>query len=183
MRAREGVMRSQLYGEELSRLYPVVEENLSDSGSLDCVLEFLIRAGGRSLPEVRERNFTHENRVMCGNLQAAMTMVPEAWEKDMNMNVEKKAFYNWSAMAMEPWDGPGTFGAAHFIYAASFTIMRIAALLTFSDGRYVGAILDRNGLRPARYYLSDDNVLYMSSETGVTDLPHERCVQKVCLVV
>lgn len=104
-----------------------------------------------------------------------MTMVPEAWEKDMNMNVEKKAFYNWSAMAMEPWDGPGRSKSHEYVTARK----TFAALLTFSDGRYIGAILDRNGLRPARYYLSADNVLYMSSETGVTDLKHNQCVQKV----
>ena len=140
MRAREGLMSSGVYGSELRKLYPVVEEGLSDSGSLDCVLEFLVKAGGRSLPE------------------AAITMVPEAWQKDQRMNVEKKAFYNWAAMAMEPWDGP--------------------ALLTFSDGRYVGAVLDRNGLRPARYYQSTDGVLYMSSEVGVTDLTPEQVQHK-----
>lgn len=78
---------------------------MTDSGSFDNVLEFLVRAGGRSLPE------------------AAMTMVPEAWEKDEDMKPEKRAFYRWAAMQMEPWDGP--------------------ALLAFSDGRYIGAILDR----------------------------------------
>uniref|UniRef100_A0A914W184 glutamate synthase (ferredoxin) n=1 Tax=Plectus sambesii TaxID=2011161 RepID=A0A914W184_9BILA len=140
MRAREGVMESTKYGADLQKLYPVVEDGQSDSGCFDNVLEFLVRAGGRSLPE------------------AAMTMVPEAWEKDQHMNVEKKAFYNWSAMAMEPWDGP--------------------ALLTFTDGRYVGAILDRNGLRPARYYLTDDDHLYMSSEVGVADIPVESVVHK-----
>jgi glutamate synthase (NADPH/NADH) len=89
MRAREGVMHSSKYGEDLQKLYPVVEDGLTDSGSFDNVLEFLCLAGGRTLPE------------------AVMTMVPEAWEKDQYMNVDKKAFYNWSAMAMEPWDGPG----------------------------------------------------------------------------
>uniref|UniRef100_A0A915JE14 glutamate synthase (ferredoxin) n=1 Tax=Romanomermis culicivorax TaxID=13658 RepID=A0A915JE14_ROMCU len=136
MHSREGVMASKIYGEDLEKMYPVIEENLSDSGCLDCVMEFLVMAGSRSLPE------------------AAMTMVPEAWEKDQRMNVDKKAWYNWSAMAMEPWDGP--------------------ALLVFSDGRYVGAILDRNGLRPARYYISDDNVMYMASEVGVCDLEPEK---------
>lgn len=78
-----------MYNDDLPKLYPVVETGLSDSGSLDCVLEFLIRGGGRSLPEVH----------MCfpkfSIFQAAMTMVPESWEKDANMSVEKKAFYNW----------------------------------------------------------------------------------------
>ncbi|KAL8570900.1 hypothetical protein ACOMHN_023573 [Nucella lapillus] len=81
-------------------------------------------------------------------------MVPEAWQNDKNMSEEKKAFYQWAAFAMEPWDGP--------------------ALLTFTDGRYIGAILDRNGLRPSRYYVTEDNFMYMSSEVGVTDrLPKE----------
>lgn len=140
MRAREGVMQSKYYGEDLPKMYPVIEENLSDSGCVDCIMEFLVMAGNRSLPE------------------AAMTMIPEAWEKDQRMNVDKKAWYNWSAMAMEPWDGP--------------------ALLVFSDGRYVGAILDRNGLRPARFYISKDNVMYMASEVGVCDLEPENIEQK-----
>ncbi|KAK7486587.1 hypothetical protein BaRGS_00022112, partial [Batillaria attramentaria] len=136
MKAREGVMHSRVYGDRLSQLYPVVEEGMSDSGCVDNVLEFLCMAGGRELPE------------------AVMTMVPEAWQNDKNMAEDRKAFYRWSAFAMEPWDGP--------------------ALLTFSDGRYIGAILDRNGLRPSRYYVTKDNFMYMSSEVGVTDRqPHE----------
>jgi glutamate synthase (NADPH/NADH) len=140
MRAREGVMSSEKYGDNLSRLYPIVEEGLSDSGCLDNVLEFLVKAGGRELPE------------------AAITMVPEAWEKDRKMNRDKKGFYNFSAMAMEPWDGP--------------------ALLTFSDGRYIGAILDRNGLRPSRFCVSTSHVMYMASEVGVTDLVPSQVIQK-----
>lgn len=93
------------YFEDIKSLYPVVEPNLSDSGAVDCTLEFLSMAGGRSLPE------------------AIMTMVPEAWQNDITMPDEKKNFYNWAACTMEPWDGP--------------------ALFTFTDGRYVGAILDR----------------------------------------
>ncbi|CAP23162.1 Protein CBG01975 [Caenorhabditis briggsae] len=140
MRAREGVMKSKHYRDDLQKLFPIVEEGLTDSGCLDNVMEFLVRAGGRSLPE------------------AAMTMVPEAWEKDDDMSTEKKHFYRWAAMSMEPWDGP--------------------ALLAFSDGRYIGAILDRNGLRPARYYLTDDDHLYLSSEVGVNDIPIESVVKK-----
>lgn len=105
MKAREGVMSSKLYGKKLKELYPVVEPNLSDSGAVDCVLEFLVMVGQRSLPE------------------AVMTMVPEAWQNDLTMATEKRDFYHWAACAMEPWDGP--------------------ALLTFTDGRYVGATLDR----------------------------------------
>lgn len=140
MRAREGVMHSQVYGDQLKKLYPVVEEGMTDSGCVDNALEFLWMAGGRELPE------------------AIMTMVPEAWQNDKNMSAEKKAFYRWSAFAMEPWDGP--------------------ALLTFCDGRYVGAILDRNGLRPSRFYVTKDNVMYMASEVGVIDLPSADVVQK-----
>ncbi|KAJ1362991.1 hypothetical protein KIN20_022733 [Parelaphostrongylus tenuis] len=140
MRAREGVMSSKLYKDDLSKLYPVVEQGLTDSGCFDNVCEFLVRVGQRSLPE------------------AAMTMVPEAWEKDEEMDQEKKAFYRWAAMTMEPWDGP--------------------ALLVFCDGRYVGAILDRNGLRPARYYLTADDHLYLSSEVGVNDHDVESVVKK-----
>ncbi|CAB3410195.1 unnamed protein product [Caenorhabditis bovis] len=141
MHAREGVMKSKYYRDDLQKLFPIVEEGLTDSGCLDNVLEFLVRAGNRSLPE------------------AAMTMVPEAWEKDDDMSSEKKHFYRWAAMSMEPWDGP--------------------ALLAFSDGRYIGAILDRNGLRPARYYLTDDDHLYLSSEVGVNDIEIGTIVKKV----
>uniref|UniRef100_A0A023EWE8 glutamate synthase (NADH) n=1 Tax=Aedes albopictus TaxID=7160 RepID=A0A023EWE8_AEDAL len=132
MKAREGVMKSEQYGEELKKLYPVVEPNLSDSGSCDCVLEFLTQVGNRSLPE------------------AVMTMVPEAWQNDRTMSQEKRDFYHWSACVMEPWDGP--------------------ALISFTDGRYIGAILDRNGLRPSRFYVTRDNLLIMASEVGVYDV-------------
>nr|XP_014291761.1 glutamate synthase [NADH], amyloplastic isoform X1 [Halyomorpha halys] len=130
MKAREGVMKSP-YIDNLKELYPIVEPNLSDSGSLDCVLEFLVNAGGRTLPE------------------AVMTMVPEAWQNDATMPKDKRDFYQWAACVMEPWDGP--------------------ALLTFTDGRYIGAILDRNGLRPSRFWLTKDNILVMASEVGVYD--------------
>lgn len=140
MKAREGVMSSTIYGEQLKQLYPVVEPNLSDSGSADCVLEFLVMAGQRSLPE------------------AVMTMVPEAWQNDLTMATEKRDFYHWAACAMEPWDGP--------------------ALLTFTDGRYVGAILDRNGLRPSRFYVTKDNMMVMASEVGVYDTPPSNVILK-----
>uniref|UniRef100_A0A8D8I6P6 Glutamate synthase [NADH] n=2 Tax=Culex pipiens TaxID=7175 RepID=A0A8D8I6P6_CULPI len=132
MKAREGVMKSDAFGEDLKKLYPVVEPNLSDSGSCDCVLEFLTQVGNRSLPE------------------AVMTMVPEAWQNDRTMSQEKRDFYHWSACVMEPWDGP--------------------ALISFTDGRYIGAILDRNGLRPSRFYVTKDNLLIMASEVGVYDV-------------
>lgn len=132
MKGREGVMQSELFGESLKKLYPVVEPNLSDSGSFDCVLEFLTIAGERTLPE------------------AVMTMVPEAWQNDKTMPQEKRDFYQWASCVMEPWDGP--------------------ALISFTDGRYIGAVLDRNGLRPSRFYVTTENILVMASEVGVYDV-------------
>ncbi|CAG5124464.1 unnamed protein product, partial [Candidula unifasciata] len=143
MKAREGVMSSKAFGDKLSLVYPVIEEGMSDSGSLDNVLEFLCMAGGRELPE------------------AILTMVPEAWQNDVTMTTEKKLYYRWTAFSMEPWDGP--------------------ALLTFTDGRYIGAILDRNGLRPSRFYVTKDNFMYMSSEVGVADRDPEDIIQKLRL--
>lgn len=141
MQAREGVMANSSFGKEkLNKLYPVVEPGMSDSGSLDNVLEFLVMAGNRSLPE------------------AVMTLVPEAWQNDELMPEYKKNFYRFAASLFEPWDGP--------------------ALLTFSDGRYVGAILDRNGLRPSRYYVTKDDIMVMASEVGVYDTKPENVVQK-----
>ena len=139
-------MESEKFQSHLSKLYPIVEPDSSDSGSVDNVLEFMVRAGsGRSIPE------------------AMITMVPEAfsqkgankYEKDGDGEKEeeeldlKEAFYKWSALRMEPWDGP--------------------ALFTFSDGRFVGAILDRNGLRPSRYVQTNDGLVVMASEVGVVD--------------
>lgn len=132
MKAREGVMHSDFFGNDLKKLFPIVEPNLSDSGSFDCVLEFLTECGQRTLPE------------------AVMTMVPEAWQNDTTMPQEKRDFYQWAACVMEPWDGP--------------------ALISFTDGRYIGAVLDRNGLRPSRYYITKNNILVMASEVGVYDV-------------
>ena len=87
-----------------------------------------------------------------------MTMVPEAWQNDTAMDGDKKNFYRFAACTMEPWDGP--------------------ALVTFSDGRYIGAILDRNGLRPSRFYVTDDNLMVMASEVGVYDVSPEKVLQK-----
>lgn len=128
MKAREGVMHNEEFGKSLKDLYPVVEPNLSDSGSADCVLEFLVHAGNRNLPE------------------AVMTMVPEAWHNDPTMTKDKRDYYHWAACIMEPWDGP--------------------ALISFTDGRFIGAILDRNGLRPARVYMTKDNMMIMASEVS-----------------
>jgi len=128
MKAREGTAESELFGEDIKRILPVIEPDVSDSGSFDNVLEFLLM-GGRSLQE------------------AVMMMVPEAWQNDASMSEEKRAFYEYQSALMEPWDGP--------------------ASIVFTDGRYIGATLDRNGLRPSRYYLTHDDRVIMASEVGV----------------
>ncbi|RWS12234.1 glutamate synthase 1-like protein [Dinothrombium tinctorium] len=140
MRAREGVMKSDRYGGDLQKIYPVIEPDMSDSGCVDNVLEFLVMVGGRSLPE------------------AIMTMVPEAWENSNVIHPEKKLFYHWASCVMEPWDGP--------------------ALLTFTDGRYIGAVLDRNGLRPSRFVLTKDGFVVMASEIGVLDIDSSKIILK-----
>jgi len=128
MRAREGSAESKFFGESIQDLFPVVEPDVSDSGSFDNVLEFLLM-NGRSLQE------------------AVMMMVPEAWQKNELMDAERKAFYEYNSCLMEPWDGP--------------------ASIAFTDGRYIGAVLDRNGLRPSRYYITHDDRVIMASEVGV----------------
>ena len=128
MRARQGVVASELFGDSIDRLFPVVEPDTSDSGSFDNVLEFLLMTG-RTLQE------------------AVMMMIPEAWQKREQMKANKRAFYEYHSCMMEPWDGP--------------------ASIAFTDGRYIGAVLDRNGLRPSRYYLTHDDRVIMASEVGV----------------
>ncbi|KAF2397227.1 glutamate synthase-like protein [Trichodelitschia bisporula] len=140
MRAREGVMQSALFGEDLDSLYPIIEDGGSDSAAFDNVLELLVINGVLSLPE------------------AVMLMVPEAWQGNRSMDPAKQAFYEWAACMMEPWDGP--------------------ALFTFSDGRYCGANLDRNGLRPCRYYVTDDDRIVCASEVGTIWIEPESIVQK-----
>jgi glutamate synthase (NADPH/NADH) large chain len=135
MTARQGVMSSALFGDELSKLFPIMELDTSDSGSFDNALELLLMAG-RSLPE------------------AAMMLIPEAWENHETMPLEKRAFYEFHANLMEPWDGP--------------------ASISFTDGKYIGACLDRNGLRPSRYYVTDDDLVIMASEVGVVDVPADK---------
>jgi glutamate synthase (NADPH/NADH) large chain len=134
MAAREGVARSDLFGDSIKRLFPVAEPDCSDSGSFDNVLEFLLMTG-RSLQE------------------AIMMMIPEAWQKQKSMAAEKRAFYEFHSCLMEPWDGP--------------------ASIAFTDGRYIGAVLDRNGLRPSRYYLTHDDRVIMASEVGVLHVDPE----------
>jgi len=131
MRAREGVAESEHFGDRIGELFPVVEPDVSDSGSFDNVLEFLLM-NGRSLQE------------------AVMMMVPEAWQKNELMDDERRAFYEYNSCLMEPWDGP--------------------ASVAFTDGRYIGAVLDRNGLRPSRYYITHDDRVIMASEVGVVPI-------------
>ncbi|MEO1615988.1 MAG: glutamate synthase large subunit, partial [Planctomycetota bacterium] len=128
MKARQGTAQSELFGDELQELFPVVEPDCSDSGTFDNVLEFLLM-NGRTLQE------------------AIMMMVPEAWQKHDSMTEDKRAFYEYFSCLMEPWDGP--------------------ASIAFTDGQYVGATLDRNGLRPSRYYVTHDDRVIMASEVGV----------------
>lgn len=131
MRARQGVFQSDLFGESLKKLFPIVEPDCSDSGAFDNALEFLLM-GGRTLQE------------------AVMMMIPEAWQKNDLMPEAKRAFYEYHSCLMEPWDGP--------------------ASIAFTDGRYIGAVLDRNGLRPSRYYLTHDDRVVMASEVGVLEI-------------
>jgi glutamate synthase (NADPH/NADH) large chain len=138
MRAREELMKSDVFGEDLKKLFPIILEGKSDSASMDMVVELLLMTG-RSLPEVM------------------MMVVPEAWEKHQTMSDEKKAFYEYNACIMEPWDGP--------------------ASIPFTDGNVIGALLDRNGLRPSRYTLTKSGFVIMSSEIGVLDIKPEDVVQ------
>ncbi len=131
MYAREELMESPLFGEDIKAILPIVLPKKSDSASMDMVVELLLMTG-RSLPEVM------------------MMLVPEAWEKNPDMSEAKKAFYEFNSCLMEPWDGP--------------------ASIPFTDGDYIGALLDRNGLRPSRYSVTKDGYVIMSSETGVVDI-------------
>ena len=128
MRAREAIMRSELFGEDLRKLFPVIREGSSDSNQLDNALEFMLLAG-RTLPH------------------AMMMLIPEAWDKDPLVSDEKKAFYEYNACMQEPWDGP--------------------ASIPMTDGTRIGAVLDRNGLRPSRYWVTKGGLVIMASECGV----------------
>lgn len=140
MRAREGVIQSKLFGDQLDLLYPIIESGGSDSAAFDNVLELLVVNGVITLP------------------QAIMMLIPEAWQGNDLMEAEKKAFYNWASCLQEPWDGP--------------------ALFAFSDGRYCGANLDRNGLRPCRYIVTNEDIMVCASEVGAVYIPPEKVVQK-----
>ncbi|MDX1984376.1 MAG: glutamate synthase large subunit [Bryobacteraceae bacterium] len=135
MSARQSVLDSELFGEDLRKLFPVCVPGGSDSAMLDNAVEMLMLSG-RELPHVM-----------------AM-LIPEAWDHDVTMSAEKRAFYEYHASLMEPWDGP--------------------AAIAFTDGRVVGATLDRNGLRPARYLVTHDDILIMASETGVLPVKAEQ---------
>ncbi|MBT3200354.1 MAG: glutamate synthase large subunit [Phycisphaerales bacterium] len=135
MRAREGLMESELLGKDLTDLSPILTPGSSDSAQFDNAVELLTRAG-RSLPH------------------AMMMMVPEAFGANYHISTDKRAFYEYHASIMEPWDGP--------------------AAMAFTDGSVVGGMLDRNGLRPARYVVTTDGMVVMASETGVVDFPPKR---------
>jgi len=139
MNAREGVAKSELFGDDLRKLFPIVEPDCSDSGTFDNVLEFLLMSG-RTLQE------------------SILMMIPEAWQQHPTMPEEKRALYEYHSCLMEPWDGP--------------------ASIVFTDGNYIGAVLDRNGLRPSRYYITDDNMCIMASEVGVLPVDPEHVVAK-----
>jgi glutamate synthase (NADPH/NADH) large chain len=134
MNARQSVLRSPLFGKNIDKLFPVIMPEGSDSASLDNAVEFLFQSG-RSLPHVM-----------------AM-LIPEAWSGNPDMDEEKRAFYEYHASLMEPWDGP--------------------AAIAFSDGRVIGATLDRNGLRPGRYIVTKDDLVVLASEAGVIEVPPE----------
>ncbi|WP_095407391.1 glutamate synthase large subunit [Mongoliimonas terrestris] len=139
MAARQASVESPLFGDEISKLWPISYEGQSDTACFDNALEFLVQ-GGYELAH------------------AAMMLIPEAWAGNPLMDEDRRAFYEYHAALMEPWDGP--------------------AAVAFTDGRQIGATLDRNGLRPARYFVTDDGLVVMASEAGVLPIPEERIVEK-----
>src|ERR1022692_173800 len=134
MHARQSVLASPLFGADIEKLFPIIAPGGSDSANFDNALELLFMAG-RDLPH------------------AMAMLIPEAWSSNPHMNEQKRAFYEYHASLMEPWDGP--------------------AAIAFTDGRVIGATLDRNGLRPARYLVTHDDLIVMSSEAGVLEVPAE----------
>ncbi len=139
MKAREAQLSSDVIPGDISRLFPIITEDMSDSASFDEVLE-LLHLGGRSLPH------------------AVLMMIPEAWQNHTEMDPARRAFYEFHATLSEPWDGP--------------------ADVAFTDGTLIGAVLDRNGLRPGRYWVTDDGFVVLASEVGVLDIAPERIVSK-----
>ena len=140
MHARRQAMTSELLGADLAKMVPLIGPNQSDTACIDNALELLVIGGGYSLAH------------------AMMMLIPEAWAGDPLMDPQRRAFYEYHAALMEPWDGP--------------------AAIAFTDGRQIGATLDRNGLRPARYVITDDDQLIMASEAGVLPVPEERIRRK-----
>src|SRR5689334_13807335 len=139
MAARQASVSSKLYGDDISKLWPISYEGQSDTACFDNALEFLVQ-GGYSLAH------------------AAMMLIPEAWAGNPLMDAERKAFYEYHAALMEPWDGP--------------------AAIAFTDGRQIGGTLDRNGLRPARWFVTKDGRVIMASEAGVLPIPESDIIQK-----
>lgn len=139
LRAREGMMKSAVLGDDLAKLYPIVYAGQSDTATFDNCLELLVMSG---------YSLAH----------AMMMMIPEAWEQHTQMDATRRAFYEYHAAMMEPWDGP--------------------AAVAFTDGKQIGATLDRNGLRPARYLITDDDLVIMASEAGTLPIPESRIVKK-----
>src|SRR3546814_17752628 len=133
------MMQSAVLGADLPKLYPIVYEGQSDTATFDNCLELLVMSG---------YSLAH----------AMMMMIPEAWEQHADMDESRRAFYEYHAAMMEPWDGP--------------------AAIAFTDGRQIGATLDRNGLRPARYLITDDGLVVMASEAGTLSIPEHRIVKK-----
>jgi len=139
IRARQGAISSPILGKDLEKMWPLIYVGQSDSASFDNALELLVMSG---------YSVAH----------AVMMMIPEAWENHALMDPARRAFYEYHAAMMEPWDGP--------------------ASIAFTDGRQIGATLDRNGLRPSRYIVTDDDLVIMASEAGVLPVPEERIVKK-----
>lgn len=139
MKAREFTLCSDLFGDDIEKIKPIIVEDGSDSAIFDNVLELLV-LGGRSIPH------------------AMMMMVPEAYGPKIQMSEDKRAFYDFHSAIMEPWDGP--------------------AAIVFSDTRFLGGILDRNGLRPARYTITSDGIVVLASETGVLDIEPQKMIKR-----
>ena len=142
MRAREALIKTDAFGTDVEKIFPICTPGASDSARFDEVLE-LLHLGGYSLPH------------------AVLMMIPEAWERNETMDPARRAFYAYHAALMEPWDGP--------------------ASVVFSDGTVVGAVLDRNGLRPSRIWVTDDGLVVMASEAGVLDIDPARVVKRMRL--
>src|SRR5579864_7797937 len=139
MHARQSVLASPLFGDDIKKLFPIVQPGGSDSAAFDNALE-LLYLSGRSMPH------------------AMAMLIPEAWASNPHMNEQKRSFYEYHASLMEPWDGP--------------------AAIAFTDGRVIGATLDRNGLRPGRYVVTTDDLVVLASEAGVLDVPPDRVQRK-----